>query len=134
MPSIITSTVVAKIDEVLLSENPEPHEPYIHGPMKPLLVSLYGQKDRHMYMQKVILGKQQKALEDSKEQPYVASIRERKTELALLDAHKREKLRIERAYQEQTELYDSLDDKLNEEGDVHVSTASSEAQWYGSHF
>ena len=87
-----------------------------------------------MYMQKVILLKQQKALDNTKERPYSATITEKKTEFALLDAHRREKQRIERVYREQNELYNSLDEKLGQEEQFQISVGEDEAKWYLLYF
>ena len=117
-----------------MKEQPEIHNPLHNIPRKPLLVSLYGQKERHVYMQKVILLKQQKALDNTKERPYSATITEKKTEFALLDAHRREKQRIERVYREQNELYNSLDEKLGQEEQFQISVGEDEAKWYLLYF
>lgn len=94
----------------------------MNGPMRPLLVSLYGQKERHAYMQDVIISQQAKDLSQSKDRSYIATSREKKTELAVLDAHKREKAKIEAEYEEQAELYSSLKRKLgSDEEEVEIT-------------
>ncbi|XP_067931974.1 uncharacterized protein [Watersipora subatra] len=116
----------AKLDEVLLAQKPEKKPLFVNEPKTPLLVSLYGQKCRHSYMQNVILSKQRKALSECKEMPYQPTAMERKEERAQLDAHRQERQRIERVYKEQMELCDRLDLEWEEQ---QLKIDSAAVQW-----
>lgn len=81
------------------------------------LRSLYSQMEYHIQQQSILLNKQKRAIIELKRQPYIASIREKTTELALLDAVAH-KAKLEERISRQSSLLDSLKDKLNqEEGD-----------------
>lgn len=112
-----------------MSQSPDLTGPYVNGPQRPLLVSLYSQKDRHIYMQRVIACKQQKVLEESREQPYIATDREKKTELAVLEAHKQAEEKIAEVYCERSGLYNKLERKLGRNDAVDLSISDSSAQW-----
>ena len=78
------------------------------------LMSLYSQMEYHIQQQSILLNKQKHAIIALKRQPYIASIREKTAELALLDAVAH-KAKLEERISRQNSLLESLKDKLNKE-------------------
>lgn len=69
--------------------------------------------EHHIMQQSILLSKQKKAIIDLKRQPYIASIREKTTELALLSTLKH-KSELEEQLSQQESLLESLKDKLDQ--------------------
>lgn len=78
------------------------------------LRSLYSQMEYHIQQQTILLNKQKRAIIEIKRQPYIASIREKTTELALLDAVSH-KAKLEAQLSQQSSLLQSLKGKLTQE-------------------
>lgn len=84
------------------------------------LTSLYGQMEYHILQQSILLNKQRRSVVKLKRQSYVASIREKTTELAVMKSLQRQKLHEQLNHQ--NDLLDSLKENLrNQSADAHAS-------------
>lgn len=79
-----------------------------------IVESVYSQMEHHLTQQCLLLHQQKREIIELKRKPYIASMREKTTELALLDALQH-KERLERQLSEQDSLLECLKENLTDE-------------------